>query len=213
MNNTLKFIGNALLIVAMVGCSTTQAPVAETKEVAAAKWSIQQALIVQDRDTGAATYVFCKADDCEAVTPKYLLQVARQGQVNAPARRTSSNEAKLQGPRLIQIPFSYDSDRLTDSGIKLIGDAIQTLAAAKTIEIVGLADSLNRDKYNMDLAARRAKSVKSHIEALLAGKPNQPILSTDKRIVRVAADGTYPDNETHQGRRVDIGVNMVIITK
>lgn len=61
--------------------------------------------------------------------------------------------------------FEFDSATLKDSGKKKLDEVVQSAQGADVdrVRIVGHADRIGSDKYNMDLSQRRAESVKEYM--------------------------------------------------
>ncbi len=66
----------------------------------------------------------------------------------------------------LPVNFAYNSDKLTQGGIKQIeqlGTAIGSGGKGYRYRLIGHTDSRGSDAYNMDLSLRRAKTVKNYL--------------------------------------------------
>jgi outer membrane protein OmpA-like peptidoglycan-associated protein len=83
---------------------------------------------------------------------------------------------------------------------------MESIRKAGSIRIVGLADSFDRDAYNLELAKKRAATVAAYLKTAFGDAKAAPKVEVDARVVRVTAEGKYPPGETFNGRRVDLSV-------
>lgn len=115
--------------------------------------------------------------------------------------------AAKAGPRALdlEIPFEFNSDRLTDDGKEVLdqlGEALKSseLSSAKAIVLEGHTDAKGSAAYNKLLSTKRAQSVKS----FLATKHSIPVTKL-KAIGKGATELADPKNpEDGVNRRVRI---------
>jgi outer membrane protein OmpA-like peptidoglycan-associated protein len=134
------------------------------------------------------------------------------GDANKPATQdggpaSSSAPAAKAGPRALdlEIPFEFNSDRLTDDGKEVLdqlGAALKSdeLSSAKAIVLEGHTDAKGSAAYNKLLSTRRAQSVKN----FLATKHSIPSAKL-KAVGKGATELADPKNpEDGVNRRVRI---------
>ena len=87
-----------------------------------------------------------------------------------PASSSAPAPAAKAGPRALdlEIPFEFNSDRLTDDGKEVLdqlGEALKSneLSSAKAIVLEGHTDAKGSASYNKLLSTRRAQSVKNFL--------------------------------------------------
>jgi len=169
-------------------------------------WSIDQVDATRDMVTGDLMYVFCKRNEC-IVTPKSVTVAAPR-----PAVAQSGNagaKAPQQKAHAFSIPFDYDRSKINASGLKVLAENADRLSSAKKIAVVGLADSVNRDAYNIKLATKRAEAVKEWLKKHFEKTGKAVEIDTSARLVKVSESGDYPPGEAFKGRRVDMNVLIV----
>lgn len=210
-----KLIGLALLSVALGGCSLLGQQTKEAAETVhdaetAVKWRVGQFDGVRDEVSGDLVHVFCKREECtvsqKTLTMATSRQVSFDGKAKAP-RKTADSTAREE--RLFTIPFDYNKSSINTKGMRVLGEAAQSLADAKKLRVVGLADSLNRDEYNLALAKKRAIAVQSWLQKKFGEMGKTVEVESDARLVKVTEEGVYPPGEQFKGRRVDLTVIVV----
>jgi len=169
-------------------------------------WSIDQVDATRDMVTGDLMYVFCKRNEC-TVSQKSVT-------VEAPRRAVAQGgnavvKVPQQKTHAISIPFDYDRSKINKSGLKVLAENADLLSRAKKIAVVGLADSVNRDAYNLKLATKRAEAVKEWLKKHLEKSGKAVEIDASARLVKVSESGEYPPGETFKGRRVDMNVLIV----
>ncbi|MCT8830435.1 OmpA family protein [Glaesserella parasuis] len=107
--------------------------------------------------------------------------------------------------------FDFDKDTLTTKGREVVDDVAEQLksSGAEKVKLVGYADRLGSEEYNLDLSQRRANMVKARlveqgikvpIEAVGYGKANQ-VKACDGESGQALRDCLRPN------RRVEITAN------
>ncbi len=101
--------------------------------------------------------------------------------------------------------FEFDSARLTSAGKMELNQLTSKLNGQNTIkqiEIVGHADSVGTDNYNMSLSEQRAESVKRYL---------QQSLRTVSVVAKGMGEGSpVANNSTNEGRRLNRRVDVNI---
>lgn len=87
----------------------------------------------------------------------------------APAPATQAPAAPQVRAVDLEIPFEFNSDRITDAGrdvLNQLGQALNSgeLAGIKTITLEGHTDAKGNPAYNQALSLRRAQSVRSFLQ-------------------------------------------------
>jgi outer membrane protein OmpA-like peptidoglycan-associated protein len=150
------------------------------------------------------------------LTPK-VLQVPRQPaaqaqrQIAAPQAnkpQTAPSRAPTSDrPQTLQLrlPFAYNSSTLNSQAEAELLRALAPVSGhVQTVQIIGVADSLQRDQYNLALAQRRADAVAMFLRPHLG----TATFSTSARVFKVPAEG-YPPDEPHNARRADLSVLLI----
>lgn len=204
--------------VALHGCSLLprqEEPEAPETAKAAASYRVTMMEAQRDAVTGDLVYVFCQGEACRMHTPKTaprretirdLAPRSRQESSEPLAGRADGQRAASSQRVLVQIAFAYDKHVLDARAKQALTDALPAMKTAKSLKVVGLADTYDRDAYNLALAARRAAAVATWLEERLEGKV---AVLKEAGLVRVGKDGTYPKGELFKGRRVDLAVIAV----
>lgn len=172
--------------------------------------------VAQDPVTGEAVPALCAGPSCLNFTPK-VLQIPQPSAPSRPAPPAVSPPVKPPAavqpePRQIEmrLPFSYNSSRLSKaSQDELLRVLLPVSTSARSVQIIGVADSQKRDQYNLSLAQRRADAVASFLKTHLASAT----FSTSARVVKVSEQGAYPQDEPHQARRADLSVLLFTNTQ
>ena len=200
----------AAMALGLTGCSILRgyagAGVAQVEEAKppAEKLRVLQSDTVRDLVTGDRQFVFCSGNACETFTAKTVNQPAVR--VATAAAGVKPVSAADKGQVLVQIPFEYDRSRLSAAGKAALAANMESIKKAGSLRVVGLADSFDRDTYNLELAKRRAATVAAYLKTALADGKKTPNIEVDARVVKVSADGEYPPGEAFKGRRVDLSV-------
>ena len=89
--------------------------------------------------------------------------VAARDKVVVAAVEIVLNPVRLEADTL----FAFDSDKLTDDGVRILDDLVGNLTAAglqeQRIQITGYADRIGDEGYNQALSQRRAEAVRAHL--------------------------------------------------
>ena len=125
----------------------------------------------------------------------------------APASSSAPAPAAKAGPRALdlEIPFEFNSDRLTDDGKEVLdqlGEALKSneLSSAKSIVLEGHTDAKGSAAYNQVLSTKRAQSVKTY----LAGKhaiPSTKLRAKGKGATELA-DPKNPEDGVNRRVRI-----------
>ena len=156
--------------------------------------------------TGDLMYVFCKRNEC-TVSQK-TVSVGAPRSVASPKPNTAAKVPE-QKAQAFSVPFDYDRSQINAEGLKVLSANIAALSKAKKIAVLGLADSVNRDAYNIKLAKKRAEAVKGWLQKQFEKSGTTVEIDTSARLVKVSQSGEYPPGETFKGRRVDVNVLIV----
>lgn len=213
MNWKLTCIALSSLVLA--GCSLLSAREVSAPEVvhdaeAAVKWRIGQIDGARDNLSGDLLHVFCKRDEC--MVSQKTLTMAGTRQVGFGGKAKPGKQADpvaTREERLFTVPFDYNKSTINSKGFDALTQAVQSLSEAKKLKVVGLADSLNRDEYNLALAKKRANAVQGWFQKRFTEMGKAVEVDSDARIVRVTEEGVYPPGEKFKGRRVDLTVIVV----
>jgi hypothetical protein len=168
-----------------------------------------QSETIRDLVTGDRQFVFCSRTTCDTFTAKTVSQPAARKARSGAGGDVRPVSAAEKGQVLVQIPFEYDRSRLSEAGKSALEANMDSIKKAGSLRVVGLADSFDRDAYNLKLAKRRAETVAAFIKKVMEGEKRTPKIEVDARVVKVSADGQYPPGETFKGRRVDLSVLIV----
>lgn len=152
---------------------------------------------------GTPKHVVCINDDCGR-TQKVVTLAAASGAARKGAQKSATTPSAPAAKTMLQIPFAYDQATLDRRALALLAEHLPLFRAAKRLELVGLADSLDRDAYNLKLAERRQVAVRDWLDRQLDGQSSRPVLTSSVKLVRVTVSGEYPPGEAFKGRRVDI---------
>jgi outer membrane protein OmpA-like peptidoglycan-associated protein len=182
------------------------APPVEQLKAPVEKLKVIQSDTMRDLVTGDRQFVFCSGTACETFTAKTVIQPAMRVATAAPQSEQRAAAAAERGQVLVQIPFEYDRSMLSPAGKAALTASMESIKKASSIRVVGLADSVDRDAYNLELAKRRAATVAGYLRATFGTGGKSPKIEVDARVVKVSADGEYPPGEAFKGRRVDLSV-------
>lgn len=175
--------------------------------------------VAYDPVTGDPVPALCAGPTCLNLTPK-VLQVPRQPaaqaqrhlaapQANKP-QTAPSRSPTSERPQTLQLrlPFAYNSSALSSQAEAELLRALAPVSGhVQTVQIIGVADSLQRDQYNLGLAQRRADAVAMFLRPHLG----TATFSTSARVFKVPAEG-YPPDEPHNARRADLSVLLITDT-
>ncbi len=169
--------------------------------------------VAHDPVTGEPVPALCAGPSCLTFTPKVLQipQQVSQGSTRLPAAPpapTKRAQPEVAQPRQIELrlPFSYNSSRLSKAAQQELQRVLMPVSAsARSVQIIGVADSQRRDQYNLSLAQKRADAVASFLKPHLASAT----FSTSARVVKVPEQGPFPPDEPHQARRADLSVLLI----
>ncbi len=209
-----KLICLPIASVVLAGCSifgerNAAAPEAVHDYEANVKWRIGQLDGARDDVSGDLVHVICKRDEC-TVSPKTLTMPApRSVNFDGKSNRQTQPAKGTREERLFTVPFDYNKSAINSKGMGVLTQAASSLADAKKLRVVGLADSVNRDEYNLALAKKRAAAVQAWLQKKFAEMGKTVDVESDARLVKVTEDGEYPPGESFKGRRVDLTVIVV----
>ncbi len=195
-----KALGVLILATAIVqGCATTATEQMSEKSPLMANSSYVA--------NSAKQIVMSSSNDCVRTiswdTEKTIVECnsSAKGPVAMEAPAPKATMVSYNGRAL----FAFDSARLTAAGQRELNQLTAKLNGQNTIkqiEIVGHADSVGTDNYNMSLSEQRAESVKRYLQQSL-------------RTVSVVAKGMgeaspVANNSTNEGRRLNRRVDVNI---
>lgn len=207
-----KLIALPVAALVLSGCSLLQEePVKAEERIhdadAVVRWRVGQMDAVRDGVSGDLVHVFCKQDECVVSGKTITVQPPRRPGMDVAGRQQPREVTEVARPESVfSIPFDYDKATINDRGAKALAEISASLMQSKGLKVVGLADSVNRDKYNLSLAKRRADAVGEWLKKRFAEAGKSIQIESDARVVKVTEDGVYPPGEKFKGRRVDLTV-------
>lgn len=206
-----KLIWTPVLSLVLAGCALLGQQKKEQADAvhdadAGVKWRIGQLDPVRDNVSGDLVHVFCKREECTVSQKTLTMAPNKPVSFGTKPKATMKAAEQAREERLFTIPFDYNKSSINAKGVRVLTEAAQSLADAKKLKVVGLADSLNRDEYNLALAKKRATAVQGWLQKKFTemGKPIE--VESDARLVKVTEEGVYPPGEQFKGRRVDLTV-------
>jgi len=141
-------------------------------------------------------------------TKNQVLNSQTIGCALAESRSVSFRGMKIKPKIDLAIHFEFNSDQLTEKGIKQTQQLASALKTNKlkssALLLIGHTDSVGTDAYNMDLSHRRSLSVKNHLLTIDKGFNNR-ITTKGMGETQLLSQGTT--DEDHQlNRRVEIQI-------
>lgn len=140
-------------------------------------------------------------DSGKPATPDAPAQAGAAGAGAAPAAAAKAQTRALD----LEIPFEFNSDRLTDDGrdvLDQLGEALKSneLSGTKAIMLEGHTDAKGSPAYNKLLSLRRAQSVKNFL-ATKHSIPSGKLKAVGKGSTELA-DPKHPEDASNRRVRI-----------
>ena len=159
----------------------------------------------QERLSGKPT----KEQILQALTPQQKPAIRTRGLslgAPAPAAAASASRAKPAARALdLEIPFEFNSDRLTQDGkdvLDQLGEALKSdqLSGASSVILEGHTDGKGSAAYNKVLSLKRAQSVKTYL-SIRQSIPSSKLKAVGKGATELA-DPKNPDDAVNRRVRI-----------